>query len=376
MGASVATKRKLSGSADGLSVLVKPILTAALTVPIAPTTALSGAAGTMTAGAHTAAITFYTEYGETTIGASGTARTTVVVSNGDINLTAIPCDPMGLATGRKVYVSKAGTTTPLYYVATITDNVTTTYTITVPDTSLSWASPAANTAYSAKLQAPTVPTLATTTTAGNNTNGTHVIACTYVTALGETAAGVVTAAQTVASNYNLLVTLVPVDATGQATGRNIYMSKAGTTWPLYLVSNGSPTIADNITQTYSISVADGDLGAGNYVASPANTTIGTIVHTAVAGTTAGTFDEVWLWAHNNHTADVTLTIELGAPAVTASLPQYYPSNRIVQTIPFQKGKFLVLPGFICQNAMVIRAVASVANVITLTGFVNAIVDGA
>ena len=154
------------------------------------------------------------------------------------------------------------------------------------------------------------------------------------------------------------------------------MSKAGTTWPLYLVSNGSPTIADNITQTYLIDVADATLGGGNYVASPANSTIGTIVHTAVAGTTAGTFDEIWLWATNNHTADVTLTIELGAPAVTALLPQYYPSNRIVQTIPFQKGEFLVLPGFIAQNGMVIRAVASVANVVTLTGFVNAIVDGA
>lgn len=376
MSASVATKRKLSGSADGLPILVKPILTAALTVPTAPTTALTGGAGTMTAGAHTAAITFYTEYGETTIGASGTARTTVQASAGDIALSGIPCDPMGLATGRKVYVSKAGTTTPLYYVATITDNTTTTYTITVPDTSLSWASPAANTAFSAKLQAPTVPTLATTTTAGSNTNGTHVIACTFVTALGETAAGAVTAAQTVATNYQLLVTNVPVDLTGQATGRNIYMSKANTTWPLYLVSDGGPTIANNTVQTYSINIADGSLGAGNYVASPANTTIGTIVHTAVAGTTAGTFDEVWLWAHNNHTADVTLTVELGAPAVTALLPQYYPSNKITQTIPFTKGEFLVLPGFIAQNAMVIRAVASVANVITLTGFVNAIVDGA
>lgn len=376
MSASVATKRKLSGSTDGLPILVKPVMTAALTVPTAPTTALSGGSGTMTAGAHTAAITFYTEYGETTIGASGTARTTIVASAGDIVLTAIPPDPMGLAIGRKVYVSKAGTTTPLYYVGTITDNTTTTFTITVPDTSLSWASPAANTAFSSKLQAPTVPTLATTTTAGSNTNGTHVIACSFITALGETAVGVVTGAQTVSSNYKLLVTAVPVDTTGQATGRNIYMSKAGTISPLYLVSNGSPTIADNVTQTYLIDIADATLGTGNYVAAPANTTCGVVVHTAVGGTTTGTFDEVWLWANNNHTADVVLTIELGVPAVTALLPQYYPSNRVVQTIPFQKGEFLVLPGFIAQNGMVIKAVASVANVVTLTGFVNAIVDGA
>lgn len=379
MSASVATKRKLTGGADGLPVLVKPILTAALTVPIAPTTALSGTAGICTDGAHVAAVTFYTEYGETTIGASGTSRTTATANNGQINLTAIPCDPMGLAVGRKVYMTKTGGAGSLYYVGTITDNVTTTFAINVPDTSLSWASPAANTAFSAKLQAPTVPTTAlVTTAAGNCTNGTHVVACTFITALGETAAGAIsTPALTVDGTHNkILVTAIPVDLTGQATGRNVYMSKAGTAWPLYLVTNGGPSIADNITQTLTIDVADGTLSGGNYVASPANGTIGTIVHTAVAGTTAGTYDEVWLWATNNHTADVTLTIELGAPAVTALLPQYYPSNRIVQTIPFQKGEFLVLPGFIAQNAMVIRAVASVANVVTLTGFVNAIVDGA
>ena len=379
MSASVATKRKLSWSADGLPILVRPILTAALTVPTAPTTALSGAAGTMTDGAHTAAITYYTEFGETTIGASGTARTTAVGSNGDINLTAIPCDPMGLAVGRKVYVSKAGTSTPLYYVSTITNNTATTYTITVPDTSLSWASPAANTAFCDRLQAPTVPTTALVTTgAGACTNGTHIVAITFITAAGETCAGVVsTHALTVDGTHNkILVTAIPVDPTGQATGRNVYMSKAGTTSPLYLCSNGGPTIADNIVQTYTIDVADGTLGGGNYVASPANTTAPTVIHTAVAGTTAGTYDEIWLWAQNSHTADVTLTIELGIPANTALLPQYYPINKIAQTIPFQKGEFLVLPGFIAQNGMVIRAVASVANVITLTGFVNAIVDGA
>lgn len=376
MSSSVATKRKLSGSADGLPILVRPILTAALTVPTAPTTALSGTAGVCTDGAHTCAITFYTEYGETTIGAAGTARTTSAAGNGQINLTAIPCDPMGLAVGRKVYMSKAGTTTPLYFVGNITDNTTTTFAVNVPDTSLSWASPAANTAYSSKLQAPTVPTLATTTTAGANTNGTHVIACTYITPNGETAAGVVTAAQTVASNYKLLVTAVPVDATGQATGRNIYMSKAGTTWPLYLVSNGGPTIADNITQTYLISVDDATLGTGNYVASPANTALATLLHTAIAGTTAGTFDENWLWAYNSHSADVVLTLEIGTLPTAPLLPQYMPPQVVKQTIPFQKGVFLAIPGFILQNANVIRACASVANVVSIHAFANAIVDGA
>ena len=375
---SVVTKRKLTGSTDGKPILVKSILTAALTVPTAPTTALSGTAGICTDGAHTCAITFVTPYGETTIGASGTARTTSQAGNGQINLTAIPCDPMGLASERRVYMSKTGTTTPLYYVGTIADNSTTTFAVNVPDTSLSWASPAANLAFASQLQAPTVPTLATTTTAGVNTNGTHVIACTYVTAAGETMAGAITAAQTVASNYQLLVTAVPVDPTGQATGRNIYMSKAGTTWPLYLVSNGGPTIADNKTQTCSINVADASLGAGSYVISPAaNTATGTLVHTAVAGTTGGTYDEPWVWAQNNHTADVTLTVEMGPPAAPGTTLPVYPDTVLTQVVPFKKGKFLIIPGDIpLQNGTVIRAVASVANVISLTGHVNAIVDGA
>jgi hypothetical protein len=379
MSSSVATKRKLTGSTDGLPILVRPILTAALTVPTAPTTALSGTAGICTDGAHTCAITFYTEYGETTIGASGTARTTATANNGQINLTGIPCDPMGLAVGRKVYMSKAGTTTPLYFVGNITDNVTTTFAVNVPDTSLSWASPAANTAYSSKLQAPTVPTTAlVTTAAGNCTNGTHVVACTFITPNGETAAGVIsTPALTVDGTHNkILVTAVPVDPTGQATGRNIYMSKQGTTWPLYLVSNGGPTIADNITQTYTIDVADASLGAGNYVASPANTALATLLHTAVAGQTVGTFDENWLWAYNSHSADVVLTLEIGTPASAPLLPQYTPPNIVKQTIPLQKGVFLAIPGFILQNANVIRACASVANVISIHSFANAIVDGA
>ena len=33
-----------------------------------------------------------------------------------------------------------------------------------------------------------------------------------------------------------------------------------------------------------------------------------------------------------------------------------------------------MPGFILQNGMVVKAFASVANVITLNGFVNAITD--
>ena len=90
------------------------------------------------------------------------------------------------------------------------------------------------------------------------------------------------------------------------------------------------------------------------------------IHTSVAGTTPGTFDEIWLWAYNGHTADVALTIEFGGVDV--------PDQNIVVTIPFKSGLIPIVPGFILQNAMVVKAFASVANVVTINGFVNAITD--
>lgn len=95
-------------------------------------------------------------------------------------------------------------------------------------------------------------------------------------------------------------------------------------------------------------------------------TPGDTIHTAVSGTTPGTFDEIWLWAFNSHTAGVVLTIEFGGATA--------PDQNIVVTIPFKSGLVPVVPGLILQNAMVVKAFAASANVITLMGFVNSITD--
>lgn len=95
-------------------------------------------------------------------------------------------------------------------------------------------------------------------------------------------------------------------------------------------------------------------------------TAGDTIHTAVAGTTAGTFDEIWLWAYNGHTAAVVLTIEFGGATV--------PDQNIVVTIPSKSGLIPIVPGLILQNGMVVKAFAASANVITINGFVNAITD--
>jgi hypothetical protein len=98
----------------------------------------------------------------------------------------------------------------------------------------------------------------------------------------------------------------------------------------------------------------------------ATATLGTTIHTAVAGTTAGTFDEVWLYVTNNHTAAVDLTIEYGGAT--------NPDCLIQQNIPAKQGLYFVLPGFILQNGKVVTAFASVANVICIGGWVNTITD--
>jgi len=98
----------------------------------------------------------------------------------------------------------------------------------------------------------------------------------------------------------------------------------------------------------------------------ATATAGTTIHTAVTETTAGTYDEIWLWAYNGHTADVTLTLEFGGATV--------PDQNIIINIPFKSGLIPLVPGLILQNSMVIKAFATIANVVTIIGFINTITD--
>src|SRR5882724_7911690 len=82
-------------------------------------------------------------------------------------------------------------------------------------------------------------------------------------------------------------------------------------------------------------------GKGIKVAATAST--GTTIHTAVAGTTANTFDEIWLWAVNSDTTARKLTIEYGTTTA--------PDGNIELTIPAEGGLFLVCPGLILQNGL-------------------------
>jgi hypothetical protein len=95
-----------------------------------------------------------------------------------------------------------------------------------------------------------------------------------------------------------------------------------------------------------------------------NTAGAVTVHTAVAGTTAGTFDEIWIYANNTSTSAVKLTLEWGT--ATAA------DGNIELTIAAEAGLVLVVAGLILQNSRVVKAFAGTADVLLLTGFVNSI----
>lgn len=91
------------------------------------------------------------------------------------------------------------------------------------------------------------------------------------------------------------------------------------------------------------------------------------VHTAVSGTTH--YDSVWLYATNSNSTAVQVTIEWGGTAD--------PDDLIEKTIPglgsaAGDGRLMVVDGEILRNGLAIKAFASVANVIKLSGHITEI----
>lgn len=102
-------------------------------------------------------------------------------------------------------------------------------------------------------------------------------------------------------------------------------------------------------------------GKGILVAATA--TAGTLIHTAVSGTSS--FDEVWLYANNTSASSVKLTLEWGEATA--------PNGNIEITIGAEgTGMVLIAPGILLQNGLEIRAFAATTNVINIFGYVNRI----
>ncbi|MBU3748635.1 MAG: hypothetical protein FGM36_15290 [Burkholderiaceae bacterium] len=104
---------------------------------------------------------------------------------------------------------------------------------------------------------------------------------------------------------------------------------------------------------------------GRAIKVAATASSGTTIHTG--STTSTTIDEVWLYAMNTDTTARKLTIQWGG---TTS-----PDDDIEVTIGAESGLVLVAPGLLIKGnatALVVRAFAATANVITIHGYVNRI----
>lgn len=103
---------------------------------------------------------------------------------------------------------------------------------------------------------------------------------------------------------------------------------------------------------------------GRQIKVVATATPGTLIHTAVTGTVAGTWDEIWVYAHNADSVDRLVVFEIGG--VTS------PDDTLQVTIPQRSGRYLVLDGAILQNGTVLRCFCTTTAVIMISGHVNAI----
>jgi len=113
--------------------------------------------------------------------------------------------------------------------------------------------------------------------------------------------------------------------------------------------------------TFTKSLLSGSTNGKN-IKVVATATLGTTIHTAVAGTSS--LDEIWLYAVNTDTTDRKLTIEFGGATSPDDLIEY--------TVPAEDGLKLIVPGLLLQNSLVVTAFAATANVIEINGYVNAI----
>jgi len=98
----------------------------------------------------------------------------------------------------------------------------------------------------------------------------------------------------------------------------------------------------------------------------ATATPGTTLHTGSA--TATTYDEIWLYAMNSDTTARKLTVEWGGTSA--------PDDLIEVTVAAESGLVLIAPGLLIKGnasaALVVKAFAATADVITIHGYVNRI----
>lgn len=116
---------------------------------------------------------------------------------------------------------------------------------------------------------------------------------------------------------------------------------------------------------YARKLLSGSPASGRVIPVAAVATPGTLIHAAVAGADPN-FDEVYLWASNVSGAPALLTIEWGG--VTD------PGDHIVKqfNIPANSPPLPIVTGEVLNGGLNIRAFASIAAVVNISGYVNRI----
>lgn len=117
--------------------------------------------------------------------------------------------------------------------------------------------------------------------------------------------------------------------------------------------------------TYSKEILSGSTN-GKQIPIAATGGTGTLIHTT--GTSTSTKDEVWIYASNIDTIQQDLTIQYGGSAT---------GDTLKVGIPASAGLSIIIPGTILtgngSTGSEIRATATAANIINVTGYINRIV---
>jgi hypothetical protein len=115
---------------------------------------------------------------------------------------------------------------------------------------------------------------------------------------------------------------------------------------------------------YTNRVLSGDVhGIGILIAHTANNDADTI-HTALASTTEGEGDQVWLWADNPDTVVHTLKLWWGGTTAV--------THEKVFTINALTSNVILVCGTPLRNGLVIKASCDTANKVSIRGYVNRI----
>lgn len=95
----------------------------------------------------------------------------------------------------------------------------------------------------------------------------------------------------------------------------------------------------------------------------ATSTPGTTIHTAQSSTDTNAGDAIFLWVTNTSTSTVNLTLEWGGTTD--------PDHLVVKARPVPGSSWMITlaRGPALRNSLVVKAFASSANVLLITGFV-------